>query len=162
MKTVAYDYLFNYFGGDTFNGKIITGVAITLAIRPLRNGKEVKFKDKTEPSTHEKYFCDVFDVSFDRENLFIIKRNLYIDNLFRIVFGFDEIKYEIIDFTLDYFEGKTREVFPNLDIKEIDNLPVCTPMNVSEAEFRNFISSHIDDFDISDNQKAQCPSVSFI
>lgn len=47
LKTIAYEYLFNYFGGDVFNGRIITGASIQLAIRAYKDGKEVKFKEKT-------------------------------------------------------------------------------------------------------------------
>lgn len=162
MKTIAYDYLFNYFGGDTFKGKIITGACVTLAIRPFKDGKEVKFEEKIEPSTHGKYLSEVFYVSFDRNKLFEVNRNLYADNLFRLVLGFDEIKSEIVGYGLDYYEGKSKDIFPDLDLKEFDDMPVSSVMAVTETEFRDFLSNHIDDFDMSDNQKAQVPSVSFI
>lgn len=163
LKTISYSYLFNYFGGDTYKDKVISGASILIAIRAYKDNKEVKFKDEIEPTTHGKYFNSVFDVCFDREKLFVIQRNLQVDNLFRLVFGFDEIKAEVIGYELNYIMGTSKECYPDLHLpKEFENLPVSTSMEVSEEEFRTFISNHIDDFDISDNKHAQCPSYAFI
>src|SRR5574344_1854122 len=88
--TIVYDYLFNYFGEDKFNEKIITGAAIELAINVYdNNDNEIKFTSEPVIITEygKKYLCEVYDVSIDRKKLFIINKNLYIDNIFRIVFG---------------------------------------------------------------------------
>lgn len=101
IKTIAYEYLFNYFGGDKFENKIVTGASIQLAIRPYKNGNEVKFEDGKELSFKDFFLFQVFDVSFDKENVFNINRNIFIDNLFRIAYGFDKIKAEIIGYSFD-------------------------------------------------------------
>lgn len=165
MKTIVYDYLFNYFGGDKFEGKIVTGASIQVAIRPYKNGDEIKFENGKELSVKGKYLFSVFDVSFDRENIFNINRNLFVDNLFRLVCNFDEIKAEVIGYSLDVATGLTKDVMPELADElptEFRMLPVSESVQVSEETFRNFIQKHLNDFDISDNKKAQCLSVEFI
>lgn len=170
-KTVAYDYLFNYFGGDTYNGRIVTAASITLAIRCYKDGVEVKFDDNCEPeitiaqSKSKKYLCGIFDVSIDRENIFKISRNLNEDNLFKFICGYDKIEYDIVDYSLDVAVGLTKDTLPLLAKKlpqEFQDLPVCEPVEITENVFREFISSHIGDFDISDNKTAQCAGVRFI
>lgn len=165
MKTIAYEYLFNYFGGDKFENKIVTGASIQLAIRPYKNGNEVKFEDGKELSFKDFFLFQVFDVSFDKENVFNINRNIFIDNLFRIAYGFDKIKAEITGYSLDVATGLIKDVMPESADKlptELQSLPVSESLKVSEDVFKNFILNHLNDFDISDNQKAQCPSVGFI
>lgn len=165
MKTIVYDYLFNYFGGEKFEDRIVTGASVQVAIRPYKNGEEVKFENEKELSANGKYLNSVFDVSFDRKNIFNIKRNLYVDNLFRLVYDFDEIKYEVMGFSIDTAVGLTKDVMPELAAKlpeEFKGMPVSESTQVSEKVFRDFILNHLDDFDISDNKKAQCPSVAFV
>ena len=79
LKTIAYEYLFNYFGGDVFNGRIITGASIQLAIRAYKDGKEVKFKE--EPNKDGYYYNENFKVSFDKDKLFIVKKDIKVNNL---------------------------------------------------------------------------------
>ena len=165
MKAIVFEYLFNYFGGDKFDGKIVTGASIQVAIRPYRNGDEIKIENEKEPSAHGYYLNSVFDVSFDRENIFNINRNIFVDNLFRRKYNFDEIKAEVMGYSLDTAIGFTKDVMPELADElptEFRTLPVSEPVQVSEEIFKNFILKHLNDFDISDNKKAQCPSVEFI
>ena len=169
-KTVAYDYTFNYFGGDMYNGRLVTGASITLAIRCYKDGVEMKF-DKIEPHIQDfvkkrkAYLCDLFDVYFDRKDLFTIRRNkIYID-VFKRICGYDRIEYDIVGYSLDVAVGLVNDTDPLLAKKlpeEFQDLPVCEPVVVAENVFKNFISSRIDDFDISDNKVAQCVSVCFI
>lgn len=157
---VCYEYLFNYFGRDTYKEKIITGASILLAIHVYKNGTEIKFEEHEELTANGRYFNEVFKVRFDRQKLFVVERNLHMDNLFRLVFGFDKIDYEVVGYSFDYLEGTSKECFPDLKLpKEFENMPVSTSMEVNENEFKAFLSEHIDDFDISDNKSAQCPSV---
>lgn len=172
-KTVAYDYTFNYFGGDMYdmyNGKIVAGASITLAIRCYKDGIEVKF-DKVEPhiqdfaTKRKAYLCDLFDVCFDRNSLFTVRsNNIYID-VFKRICGYDRIEYDIVGYSLDVAVGLLNDTNPSLAKtfpEGLQDLPVCEPVEVTEKVFREFIQSHIDDFDISDNKIAQCTSVSFI
>lgn len=158
-KTLAYDYLFNYFGKDTFKGKIIVGASIQLAIRAYKDKQEIRFME--EPKYESNYFCDNYQVSFDREKLFFIKKNLKVDNLFRIAFGWDNIESEVVGYTLDFIDTPPEKILKDLP-EQFKNIPCSTPMEVSENEFRNFLSNNIDEFDISDNKNAQVPAVSYI
>lgn len=159
LKTIAYDYLFNYFGGDTYDGKVIVGASVQLAIKAYKNGKEIKFSE--EPKHYKMYWYDIFSVSFCKKNAFIVEKNLIMDNLFRFVYGFDEIKAEVIGYSLDYSSSLSEEQEINMP-KEFCDLPCSTPMEVTEEVFKQFIMSHKEDFDITDNKNAQVPSFSFI
>ena len=149
-KTIVYDYLFNYFGGDTYEGRTITGASVNLAIKAYKNGKEIKSLE--EPEYNDTYLSDVFKVSFDKKNLFNVERNLKADNLFRLAYGFDKIEAEIVGFEL------YRHELP----EEVEDVPCEVPIQVTEEVFRQFLMSHKNDFDIKDNKNAQVPSVAFI
>ncbi|NFL39289.1 hypothetical protein FDB50_15515 [Clostridium botulinum] len=156
LKTIAYDYLFNYFGKDIFKGKVITGASIQLAIKAYKNGEEVKFKE--EPKANNCFYCDNFKVSFDTDKLYVIEKNIIVDNLYRIIYGWDKIDYEVIGFSLDYLDES-----PNEELQELlKGIPCSAPMEVSKEQFETFLKEHIEDFNIKDNINAQVPSISFI
>ena len=159
LKTIAYEYLFNYFGKDIFNGKIITGAIIQIAIRAYKDGKEVKFRK--EPSKHGYYYNENYKVSFDKDKLFIVEKDIKVDNFYRIVYGWDKIEYEIVGYCLDYLDKAPEDFIEKLPV-EFRNLPFSTSMEVSKEEFETFLKTHIDDFNISDNINAQVLSVIFI
>lgn len=159
-KRIAYDYLFNYFGGDKWDGKIVGGSDITLNIRPYKDGKEVLFKDNEELTAANCSLSDVFTVSFDRENQFVIKKDLTADSLFRIAFGWERIEASIIKYELDVYVGKVGDEQNELP-KSLQDIPIMDPVVVTEKEYRDFLASHADDFDITDNKHAQVPSVLF-
>lgn len=132
--TLVYDYSFNYFGTSTFAGKRVTGTRIELAIHVYKDGKEVVFSE--EPCTpNGKCLCQVFTVSFCRENLYVVTRDLLVDNLFRIVYGWDKISAEIMGYYIDIQNG--------------------FPENVTERQFKEFLLKEQDEFDIVDNVKAE-------
>lgn len=158
-KTIAYEYLFVYLGGDKFQDKIITGASVNLAIRVYKAGEEIKFTEET--SYHGKDLSDVFRVSYDRHHQFTVTKNLLVDNLFRLKYEWDKIEAEVVDYILDYADTLPEEIRERLP-EPLKSLPCSSPMEVSEKEFRDFIKAHIDDFDISDNINAQVTSVSFI
>lgn len=159
LKTIAYEYLFNYFGGDVFNGRVVTGASIQLAIRAYKDGKEVKFKE--EPNKDGYYYNENFKVSFDKDKLFIVEKDIKVDNFYSIVYGWDKIKYEIVGYCLHYLDKAPEDFIEKLPV-EFRNLPFSTSMEVSKEEFETFLKTHIDDFNISDNINAQVPSVIFI
>lgn len=158
-KIITYDYLFNYFGKDTFKGKIITGACVQLAIRVYKDGKEVKFTE--EPKYENTYLCEIYKVSFARKNLFTVHKNLRVDNLFRVIFGWEKIESEVVGYTLNYLEEMPDEIMEDMP-EQFKNIPCSSPMEVSEKDFRNFLIKHIEGFDISDNINAQISSVSYI
>lgn len=158
-KSIAYDYLFNYFGDNKFKGNIISGACLQIAIRAYKDGREIKFIE--EPKYNNYYFDDIYQVSFDRERLYHIERRELIDNIFCLIYGWDEIKAEIIGYTLDYLDLPPVEILKDLP-KPFCSLPSSTPQEVTEEEFRTFLINNIDEFDISDNINAQVPSISYI
>lgn len=125
LKTIAYDYLFNYFGKDIFKGKIITGACVQLAIKAYKDGKEVKFTE--EPKANNRFYCDNFKVSFDTDKLYIIEKDIIVDKLYRIIYGWDKIDYEVIGFTLDYLDVLPDEVIKDMP-KQFKKLP-CSSIN---------------------------------
>lgn len=151
-KAIAYNYMFNYFGGDTYDGKIIDGASIDLVIRPYRGNKELKFLDETdacfkqEGSNYSDNLSNVFSVSFDRKDIFKVSRNITNYFLLTQLLNCERIDYEVVGYSLTYLESEY----------------MSADMSVSEEVFRQFIKEHLDDFDISDNVNAQCPAVSMI
>lgn len=163
-KIIVYDYLFNYFGKDTFDGKIILGACVQLAIRAYIDDTEVKFTEEPKCYLIDKsyaFFNEIFNVSFDREKLFTIHKKLIVDKLFRSVFGWNKIVPEVVGYTLDCLDVIPNEIMKDMP-EQFKNLPCSSPMEVSEKDFREFLSKHIDDFDILDNVNAQVPSILFI
>ena len=158
-KTIAYDYMFNYFGKDTFKDKIITGANIQIAIKAYKNGTEIKFKE--EPKAKDYFYCDNFKVSFDIDKLYNIKKDIFVDNLYRTIYDWDKIDYEVIGFTLNYLDQSPDNSYEMLPV-ELKNCPYSIPIEVSKEEFEGFLKKHIKDFDIRDNINAQVPSMSFI
>lgn len=159
-KIIAYEYLLNYFGEDTFNDKKVLGASISIAIKPFVDGKEVRFTH--EPKCERYYLSDIFNVSFNRDKIFIVKKDDIADSLFRSVNHWDEIIHEVVGYTLDH-EGGILPYEKRKDMPEqFQNLHCSIPLNVSEKVFRDFISSNLDEFDIPDNIKAQVPAVSYI
>lgn len=166
-KRLAFDYLFNYFGKDTFRGKVIMGACVRLAIRVYKDEKEVKFTD--EPNCKGISLHRIYTVSFDREKLFCVHKNYNAEKLFCTVFLWDKIEYEVDGYTLDYEDPLSEALLNDItdEMSEDEKIlflsfPCASPMEVSEKDFRYFLSSHIDDFDISDNVSAQVPSISYI
>lgn len=158
-KIIAYDYMFNYFGKDTFKGKVITGAGVQLAIKVYKDGEEVKFIE--EPKHKNAYFNEIYKVSFVRKEMFSVQKNLKMDNLFRVVFGWDKIESEVVGYTLDYQDVMPNEIMKDMP-EQFKNIPFSSQMEVSEKDFRDFLCKHIENFDISDNVNAQVPSISYI
>lgn len=158
-KTIVYDYLFNYFGGDSYKGKIVLGACVQLAIRAYKNDVEIKFNE--EPRYENIFWCDNYTVSFDEQELFIVKKNIRVDNLFRIWYEFDKIEAEVVGYTLDIISSLPEDIRNDLP-EMLKDMPCSEPMEVSEEEFKEFLAIHKCDFNISDNMKAQVPSVAFV
>lgn len=161
---ISYDYLFNYFGKGTYEGKPVTGASIALNIRPYKDGKEVLFKDGDEPKLQDCYLCDIYKVSFNRKTEFVVKENVDVKLMYLLAFEWDRIEYEITDYSLDVHIGTLKDRFgddtENLPDGFLDT-PISKPVTVTEEEFREFLSVNEDDFDIPDNRSAQIPSVRF-
>ncbi len=158
-KTMVYDFLFQYSGGDTFNGSVILGASIRLAVRVYKDGEEIKFVE--EPECDNTYFGNIFKVSIDREKVFAIEKNVYIENLFCKHYGFERIETEAIGYTFDQLYS-----FPKSEGRPtpryLEGVPCAETIEISEDEFREFICLHIEDFDIPDNMNVQAPAVAFV
>lgn len=158
-KTYVASYLFNYFGGDKIEDKIITGAGIDVAIRPYKNGELIRFRSEKEtyfsikaPSrlfgerSERIYLTDIISVSFDRKKLYRIDIDEDIKKLICEHFGWDTIKVEAVDFELDYAESEW----------------VSAPWYCGKETFNKFITNHSDEFNIADNIPAQCPAYSWL
>lgn len=166
--TIAYNYFFNYFGGDRYKDKVICGAAIDIAIIPFKDGKEVKFSK--EPEAADIYLSDVLKVSFDRNKIIHIEKNWRVDNIFRILKHWEKIDYKIVGYSLDYYDAEEtkkiqkelKECLGDAMPNELLNTPCSVSMEVTKEEFEIFLRTHSEDFDILDNKNAQVPSYSLI
>lgn len=158
-KSIAYDYLFYFSKEILFNGKTILGAGIQLAIRAYKDGKEVKFWN--EPRYKDIHYEANYDVVFNRENLFVIEKNLIVDNLFRIVMEWDKIEAEVHGYFLDYLSCLPEEIERDIP-EDLKGFSCIEPMFISEEEFRIFLIENWNDFGIPNNIRAQVPSDSFI
>ena len=158
-KTYVANYLYNYFGGDKIEDKVIIGAGIDVAIRPYKDGKLVQFRSEEEtyfsletPSrlfgkrTETIYLTSMVSVSFERNNLYKIDVNESIMKLICEHFGWDTIKVEAVDFELDYMESEL----------------ISVPWYCGKEMFVKFITDHLDEFDIADNVHADCPAYSWL
>lgn len=158
-KTYVANYLYNYFGGDKVEDKVITGAAIDVAIRPYKAGKLIQFRSEDEtyfsievPSRlygkriEKIYLTSMVTVSFERKNIYKIVVDESIKEIICEHFGWDTIKVEAVDFSLDYSESEWLSV----------------PWYCGKKVFEKFITDHLDEFDIADNVQAQCPAYSWL
>lgn len=159
--TLSYTYLFNYFGKNKFKEKIITGAAIDLAIKVIKDNKALEFAEEINISG--RYLSDIYTVSYDKEKCYQITENPQIKDLMKICLDADNIEYSIVGYSLDYLSGfgLGEEIEKELP-PEIRNMPVSEPMQVTKEEFEKFLLSNVEEFDISDNKHAQVPSYSII
>lgn len=154
-KTYLACYMFNYFGGDKIDDKVIDGAGINVAFRPYKNGKLIQFfseKDTyyevIEPSRiltsgRKKtiYLTDAVTVSYDREDGYKLIIDTELVERICQHFGWDKLCIEVHDVCLYYMESNF-----------ISNVYEC-----ERDVFQQFLKEHADDFDISDNRIAQCP-----
>lgn len=163
-KRIAYDYLFNYFGGASYRNQTITGAAITINIRPYKDGKEVLLENNKEPHLGKLLLPDAIYVSFHPETQFTITKNIIAEHLLCQGLRWDYITYQVIEYSFDIpyvmteKEKATMATMPDI----LKNLPAVMPTNVPEHDFRAFLKEHAADFDILDNKKAQVAGVSFL
>ena len=159
--TLVYTYLFNYFGKNKFDEKTITGAAIDLAIKVIKDNEVMEFTKEINIS--DRYLSDIYTVSYDREKYYQITENLQIKDFIKSSLKADNIEYSIVGYSLDYLSrfGLGEEIEKHLPI-EIRNMPVSESMEVTKDEFEKFLGANVDEFDIIDNRHAQVPSYSII
>lgn len=159
--TLVYTYLFNYFGKNKFNEKTITGAAIDLAIKVIKNNEVIEFTEEVNISGW--YLSDIYTVSYDREKYYQITEDSQIKDLMKTGLKADNIEYSIVGYGLDYLSrfGLGEEIEKALPI-EMRNMPVSESMEVTKDVFEKFLGANVDEFDISDNRHAQVPSYSII
>lgn len=143
MKTVVYSYSFNYFGGKKYKDRIVTGASVDIAVRAYKGSEVVTPEETLELSIgngsskglQKVYLSDVFEVSVDRKTAFSVNRNLRVDNLFRLLLGYDKIEGETVGYSLDVFAGmlKDTEVLSANFPKDLVDLPVCEPIEVTRG-----------------------------
>ena len=159
--TLVYTYLFNYFGKNKFDEKTITGAAIDLAIKVIKDNEVMEFTKEINIS--DRYLSDIYTVSYDREKYYQITENLQIKNFIKSSLKADNIEYSIVGYSLDYLSrfGLGEEIEKCLPI-EIRNMPVSESIEVTKDEFEKFLGANVDEFDIIDNRHAQVPCYDII
>lgn len=159
-QIITYFYLYNYYGGDTYEDKVINGAGILISFRPYKNGRLIKFiKEPSIVTKMESSLCDkpikntywlpdMLNVRFTKKNFVSLQVNNVIKQLFLDHFDWDDIIIQIESYELSYWENEF--------------LALSTGFMVSEKIFNSFLDSHKDEFDIPDNHYAQCISYGWI
>lgn len=159
-ETLAFDYVMNYLGKDTYKEKSVGGAGISLAILAYSGEDEIGFKK--EPRFGDKYsLSDVFKVSFDREKLFVIQKNPAIEELFCEIFDWDRIETKVVGYMLDCLEMLPEDIGLHLP-ESFRKAPFSYQVDVSEKEFKKFVRSNLDEFDISDNRNLDVSLCAFV
>lgn len=159
-KRIAYQYLFNYFGRESYRNQTITGAAIAINIRPYKDGREILFENNKEPCFDKLFLPDAISVSFHPETQFTITENVIAEHALCEGFGWDYITYQVTGYFFDIPYVMTEEekaMMPDI----VKDLPAVIPIDVPEHDFRAFLKEHVTDFDILDNKKAQVAGVCF-
>lgn len=159
-KTYLACYMFLYFGGDIFDGKVIDGAGIDVAFRPYKNGMLVQFHSEAEtcfevvnPSRiiecgrkETIYFSDLVQVSYSRRNCYKLVVDEELTKMMCDHFGWDRIDIQVESFSLSYKESEY----------------MSSVFECSRDVFEDFLKAHPDDFDITDNKNAQCPAYGWV
>lgn len=160
---IIHDYSFNYFGGDRYEGKTIGGASVNVLFECYdHDGKERLFTENDDISS-------VLDVRFDRDKVYQIDVDPIRMKEISEKYGLKTVSFRPYEFYLYYLDGHISDDLEGMDEKRRENIqsiigslgdvPVQSPMQVSEDEFRKFLLDHADDFDIMDNRHAQTCSV---
>lgn len=158
-KIYAAVFMFNYFGKEKIEDKVIAGANIEVAFRPYKDGKIVKFGEEKETylwvenassltGTVRDFisFEDLVNVSYSEKDCYKISYNDELIELYMTEFGWDRIDISVSSVSLAYFD----------DSYMIETFECGTKI------FEEFLKTHSKDFDISDNKKAQCPAYCWI
>ncbi|WP_373124617.1 hypothetical protein [Blautia producta] len=163
-KTIVYDYLFNYFGGDSYGGRIVTGATVSVAFYFIdRKGEVIGFEENQEPRFENDYLCNMLNVYYDREQCYKLTTTKALGELINKNTSIKSICL-VCSYSLDCDMTNTPKYHELLqDMPSfIKQIPMSEPIPVTKKEFEDFLKSHVDDFDISDNKPAQVPSVGWI
>lgn len=139
---LGYGYLFNYFGESRYENKVVTGAGIEILYHVFdNNGTEIEFEEEIHlPELSGINLSRICEVSYDEKNAYKITKNLYVDNLFRLLKGWKYITYEVVGYSIDVLT---------------DN-PCSEAISVTEDKFKKFVMDN-KEFNISDNVDAQVP-----
>ncbi|MGF6990418.1 hypothetical protein M2150_001679 [Lachnospiraceae bacterium PM6-15] len=154
---LGYGYLFNYFGEGRYESKVVTGAGIEILYHVFdSNGTEIEFEEEIHlPELSGTDLSRICKVSYDEKNAYKITKNLYVDNLFRLLKGWKHITYEVVGYSIDVLIDNSSKILRNLP-KSFKDLPHSEPIYVSEDEFKKFVLNNTG-FNISDNVNAQVP-----
>lgn len=147
QQSIVYEIFFNYYGQQTFKGKKVSGGFVKIAIHGYKSGKEINL---TEDQMVDR-FCvrDIFDVTFDQKKLITIAKDIPLFDLFKIEYGIDDIKAEVIGYGFEIKEDCSSDIPKEI----LDKMPMafriipCSDsVNVSKEEFAEFLQSDIQSF----------------
>lgn len=151
QQTLVYNYSLNCYVPDEKNNRTFTSAYIKLTITPYKNGKEIKLRE--EPICKDEYLSSVIKVSFDKKEMFRIEKVRKYCELFCNTFGWDEIEYKTIGYSLEYINGaRTKVVYGIVMPYEMEDNYLT--MDISEIDFKKIINSNINAFDNYENTDA--------
>lgn len=163
-KTLVYGYQLPYHGSKKHNGVVVKGVNVELAIRVYKNEHEIGFYEEEPDTVQDKHLCDIYHLSYDQKNLFMIEKDTEADGLFRQAYGWDRIDAEVVGYTFD-LDGNpgngSAETFNSLP-EEVRALYCPSPVAVTETVFKRFLSDDPDGFIETDSDELRAPYVIFI
>lgn len=159
MKRIVCNYMFNYFGGEQFEGKRITEAGITLAVKVYKNSKEVLFENGVEPKAGNRYIPDIYEVSLNRNGQLIIEKNQFVEKMFQDVFGWDKIESNVTGYFINTAceSNGWEEKLP----AEFQNTPSNEPVVLTKQVFDSFLTHNTKDLGMPDDKRAQTSYIKF-
>lgn len=100
VGNIVFGYWFVWDGLSTYKGNKVDGAGVDVAVHVYKDGSEVLLDDEPLPYT-DIYFSDIFDVSYHPEKGVLLEKNANIAELFQILWGYDDIRAEIVGYHLD-------------------------------------------------------------
>lgn len=157
-KRIVCDYTFNYFGGEQFEGKRITGAGVLLTIKVYKDGKEIFFEDNDEPKAGNRYISDAYEM-FLKNGQLVIQKNLFVEKLFQDSHGWNKIEAEVTGYFVNTAcdSNGWEEKLP----ADFQNTPPNEPVVLTKQLFDSFLTHNINDLGTSDDKRAQAPCIRF-
>ena len=146
-KLFIYDYIFELYEKDEYKGKTIRDARIVIAIKPYKETSEVKLKK--EPFIKENpdvRLSDIVKVSLNDDRLPVLEKNLEIEQIFKDIYGWDCVEFEVIGYALGYEGTLTAKEYRNTP-EELRDLTVVDVMKASKLEFEAVARGRLMGFD---------------
>lgn len=140
---VSYDRVFLAHPPFEYKGDLITGASLDLTFKCFKDGKEILFGENEGTREEGAFHCSV-----NKDHGFAIEHKSTEESYY------DFITCEATHFFLDYYEGRSGEVLPGCP-EAFADYPVSGAKPTTKEEFIKIIQGHWENFDNSDNRRAQ-------